>query len=104
MDDLNRVIYDIERCTSHVPDACRDCSKCGSGMKCMESLLGDSLKLLEKQVPKPPRISQTVDKIFYACDSCGKSLFIIVDSGTLNASSVFPKFCSECGQAVKWND
>lgn len=51
MTELNRVIYDIERCTCHVPDACRDCSKYRGEYTpdCMEQLLTDALKLLKAQ-------------------------------------------------------
>ena len=51
MTELNRVIYDIERCTCHVPDACRDCSKYRGEYTpdCMEQLLTDALKLLKEQ-------------------------------------------------------
>lgn len=51
MEKLERVIYDLERCTCHVPDACRDCSKYGSetGLKCMENLMMDALELLKEQ-------------------------------------------------------
>lgn len=46
-----QVMYDIERCVSHVPDACRDCSHYTGtvGFECMESLMSDALALLEEQ-------------------------------------------------------
>ena len=49
--DREKVIYDIERCICHVPDACRDCSHYGHGevIGCMEELLKDALKLLKEQ-------------------------------------------------------
>ena len=50
MADIEKVIYDIERCICHVPDACRDCSHYGyDRMECMESLLKDALELLKEQ-------------------------------------------------------
>ena len=53
MTDSNRVIYDIERCICHVPDACRDCSKyhkeAWEATRCMESLMADALELLKEQ-------------------------------------------------------
>lgn len=54
MAELERVIYDLERCTCHVPDACRDCSKYASetGLKCMENLMLDALELLKEQEPR----------------------------------------------------
>ena len=54
MADIEKTIYDIERCICHVPDACRDCSYCGHGeyLDCMEKLLGDALELLKEQPQK----------------------------------------------------
>ena len=55
MDNLrDTVIYDIERCICHVPDACKDCSKYGGGnvVRCMEELLADALSLLKAQEPQ----------------------------------------------------
>ena len=52
MIDRKQTIYDIERCTCHVPDACRDCSKYKKGrpiLSCMEDLLNDAMELLKKQ-------------------------------------------------------
>jgi hypothetical protein len=51
MPDRERVIFDIERCICHVPDACRDCSKYGedNALRCMENLLEDALELLKEQ-------------------------------------------------------
>lgn len=50
MTDKRQVIYDIERCTSHVPDACRDCSHYTGtvGFGCMEDLMSDALALLKE--------------------------------------------------------
>lgn len=51
MTDKRQVMYDIERCTCHVPDACRDCSHYTGtvGFKCMENLMSDALALLKEQ-------------------------------------------------------
>ena len=50
MAELDKVIYDIERCVCHVPDACRDCSHYGFDcMECMENLLKDAIELLKSQ-------------------------------------------------------
>ena len=48
---METVIYDIERCICHMPDACKDCSHCGHGgvIECMEELLSDALTLLKEQ-------------------------------------------------------
>ena len=49
MPDREKVIFDIERCICHVPDACRDCShyKHGEYLDCMEELLADALELIK---------------------------------------------------------
>lgn len=51
MTEREKVIYDIERCICHVPDACKDCSKYGgdNAIRCMEELLTDALSLLKAQ-------------------------------------------------------
>jgi len=53
MTDKEQVMYDIERCICHVPDACKDCSKhrhfSGNAVTCMESLMEDALALLNEQ-------------------------------------------------------
>lgn len=51
MPNRDTVIYDIERCTCNVPDACKDCSHYTGkvGFKCMENLLTDALTLLKEQ-------------------------------------------------------
>lgn len=51
MSDIKQVKYDIERCISHVPDACRDCSHYTGtvGFGCMENLMADAYVLLKEQ-------------------------------------------------------
>ena len=101
MPDLDKVIYSLERCICHVPDACKDCSKYGgdNAIRCMEELLTDALSLLKAQEPvllenqhKPyghfinansPWISR--------CPKCGKKI-----------EGKQTRFCKYCGQAVKW--
>ena len=50
MIDTRQVMYDIERCISHVPDACRDCSHYTGtvGFGCMENLMSDILTMLQE--------------------------------------------------------
>lgn len=46
--DMDKVIYDIERCVCHVPDACRDCSHYQDDpLDCMKNLLADALELIK---------------------------------------------------------
>lgn len=52
MPNLEQVKWDIQRCTCHVPDACRDCShydeEC-SPILCMEDLLREAYELLTEK-------------------------------------------------------
>lgn len=54
MPDLEKVIYSIERCICHVPDACRDCHYDAGHPynECVELLLRDALEALKSQEPK----------------------------------------------------
>lgn len=50
MADRENVIYSIERCICHVPDACRDCGYDNHEYnECVEKLLRDALELLKEQ-------------------------------------------------------
>jgi len=60
------------------------------------------IQALKAQEPKPPRFAVAYDKIFYACDNCGKSLVVMANSEGLVLQNYLPKYCNECGQAVKW--
>lgn len=65
MIDIRQVMYDIERCVSHVPDACRDCSHYTGtvGFGCMENLMSDALVLLKKQEEEIENLKQTVQSM-----------------------------------------
>lgn len=54
MIDRENVIYSIERCICHVPDACRDCGydNYGEYNECVDKLLRDALEMLKEQEPK----------------------------------------------------
>ena len=57
-----------------------------------------SVKALEKQIPKKPKLVTRADGIikFYPCPCCSTSEKYI---------SVYPKqkYCTECGQKLDWN-
>lgn len=100
MADLENVIYDIERCICHVPDACKDCSKYGgdNAIRCMEELLTDALELLKAQEPLKPvlkkiRLGFHTDavRIEPCCGGCGHKLDILY------------RYCPYCGRAVELN-
>ena len=54
MAELEKVIYSIERCICHVPDACRDCAYDAGHPynECLEMMLKDVLALLKAQEPR----------------------------------------------------
>lgn len=100
MTDIENVTYAIERCTCHVPDACRDCPYDAGHPynECVEMLLKNALKLLkESETAKLP-----VRPVYYAdspylyeafhCGKCG------------NRINYHSPYCSNCGKAVKWDD
>lgn len=96
MTDRWRVIYDIERCVSHVPDACRDCSKHSGDldfdpMLCMEDLLSDALALLREQEKTKVVFRQYDGSVESECGNCG----LYLDK----TYSVCPK----CGKELDWN-
>lgn len=65
MTDLKKVIYSIERCICHVPDACRDCAYDAGHPynECVELLLKDALALLKAQEEAKEEVSGTLDKL-----------------------------------------
>lgn len=75
MTDRERVIYDIERCICHVPDACRDCSKHSGDVDfdpipCMEDLLSDALVLLREQEVPDETVNPCKSCQEWECDGC----------------------------------
>lgn len=114
MAELMNVIYDIERCICHVPDACRDCShypdKNGGPIGCMEDLLSEALELLKKLKEDNVRLDRENQKLIeqmaqqpqddanddddydpcYECRGLGDD-YIINDDGELES------WCDKCG-------
>ena len=107
MADLEKVIKGL-RCLSdpYVQDMDeRDCENCKyDNASCFLDVTADALTLLKAQEPKPPRFTVAYDKIFYGCDNCGKSLVVMANSEGLVLQKDLPKYCPECGQAVKWDE
>ena len=108
MTDRERVKYDIERCISHVPDACRDCShywgkKDGdvTAIDCMEALLAEAHTLLKEQDPVKPHYNARTN--WYECGACHYSM----TSGMHCSCELIPAYkvgyCAKCGRAVMWN-
>jgi hypothetical protein len=99
MAELEKVIYSIERCICHVPDACRDCGYDNEPCpKCFEHLLRDAHDLLKAQEPKRMiGISEFDENISVGrCPSCDQTI--------VNNNNHPIQFCKYCGQAVKWDE
>lgn len=100
MADREKVIYDIERCICHVPDACKDCSKYGgdNAIRCMEELLKDALSLLKAQEPVKPLVVgrgesfETAETWWYECGNCNEP----IDPND--------QYCRHCGRKAKWDE
>ena len=106
MDKREKVIKGL-RCHvyGHPHTRCHDCPYWGTGTHgCSECdlLARDALELLKAQEPVEPKIIETdlsrsyhndIYNNFY-CGKCG---------GFLNKVSRKDLFCSQCGQAVKWD-
>lgn len=93
MADREKVIYSIERCICHVPDACRDCGYDNREYnECVEELLRDALELLKEQEPVKPKEEclNDVDSI-YRCGNCGTHFYYRQQ-----------KYCAICGRMAKW--
>lgn len=95
MIDRKHVIYDIERCICHVPDACRDCSKYKEGQSsviCMEELLKDAIVFLKEQKVEFVEI----------IDNDGGKTHWYVCGGCKSPINHGDRYCHDCGRVVKW--
>ncbi len=97
MADREKVIYSIERCICHVPDACRDCGYDNHEYnECVEKLLRDALELLKEQEPVEPKCEN--------CGECGYTLHRInYDGPDKGLRHEWFRFCPSCGKAAKWD-
>ena len=88
--DREKVIFDIERCICHVPDACRDCSHYGHGevIGCMEELLADALELMKEQ-------EGTINELQNAYGYLQKQFFEAQDK-LLKEQEAEKKCCKDC--------
>lgn len=61
MTDRDKVIYSLERCICHVPDACRDCAYDAGHPynECVGMLLRDALELLKAQEQEIQQLKAT---------------------------------------------
>ena len=81
-----KVIYSIERCICHVPDACRDCAYDAGHPynECVEMLLKDVLELLKEQEAVKPTPGML-------CGQCGCRIYQDAN------------YCYNCGRKVEWD-
>ena len=104
MPDREEVIYSIERCVCHVPDACRDCHYDDYEYnKCVEKLLLDAMKLLKEQKPIWPKEVLQGDRYYAICGNCGYPIAELTRQHGWPRYG-WPSFCSNCGRQVKWDD
>ena len=95
MTDMEKVINALGRCESYGYCKDMDCPYY-KNMNCLELLRKDALILLKAQEPVKPIINNTAwPLIITVCGVCGTNLFC--------AGNYKPKYCFECGKAVKWN-
>lgn len=105
MVDREKVIKGLECCMSEkiCASQCPYKGQCDDGGYYYSRAIEEAISMLKSQEPKPPRFTVAYDKIFYACDNCGKSLVVIATSEGLVLQKDLPKYCPGCGQAVKWD-
>lgn len=61
--------------------------------------VSDAIAMLKEQEAKIPLIMQDIEGIWSTCPTCGNKLRAIL---AMEMNTYFPKYCQECGQAVKW--
>ena len=64
--------------------------------------ISDVLDLLREQEPMEPDIGQVADGVYAVCANCRYSLKLLLDANGPKVGGYLPKFCPECGRAVKW--
>jgi ssDNA-binding Zn-finger/Zn-ribbon topoisomerase 1 len=96
MPDREKVIHAIERCTCHVPDACRDCGYDAGHPynECVELLLKDALELLKGQEAEK-------EKYLWECPECGSQL-ILKTSKISKAIGLDLGECPVCGKEARY--
>lgn len=98
--DREKVIKGLEcLAQKQVPTAnpCKDCAYIDriNFAVCVKDIASDALILLKEQEAKPVIVATNAyGTRFYHCPRCNRDLYI------------YPRqlYCSNCGQAVKWND
>lgn len=117
MADRETVIYDIERCICHVPDACRDCSRYGhdDDLRCMEALMSDAMELLKEQEDLGKELENAIELIhkknarilkLLKEQEAVKPRVSSVEQRCGNCNKVIEmdgwKACPWCGKPIRW--
>jgi hypothetical protein len=111
MDKREKVIYSIERCICHVPDACRDCAYDAGHPynECVEMLLRDALELLKAQEPKLLTIEEITgdgecwfEGINGACGYADCYMCTVSKEVEVNRISMKPEYVSWDDFKKKW--
>ena len=66
----------------------------------VSEIMDKHYKRMKEQEAKIPSIMQDVEGIWATCPTCGNKLRAIL---AMEMDTYFPKYCQECGQAVKWD-
>ena len=112
MTEREKVIYSIERCICHVPDACRDCAYDEGHQynECVEMLLRDALELLKAQEPRIMEYHEIKNNNFAFMESVyGDLIPVIIDedgctwSPEINKDKNFMMICEpeEYGKCIR---
>ena len=91
MTDVNKTIAELQQLKTYIHNYIDPSDSL--------TTIDDALELLKEQEAKPPAIMQDIEGIWSTCSMCGHKLRPIL---AMKIDTYFPKFCSECGQAVKW--
>lgn len=96
MIDRKKVILGLETCSHADEVGCDQCPYYGTQGErgCQSTMQMDALTLLREQEPVKPKLDDAWPSPIKVCGVCGTCLFCVGDYK--------PKYCSECGRAVKW--
>jgi len=97
MADREKVIKELEEAKEFI----RTRSNGSASKICrLMDVCNAAIILLKEQEAKAPSIMQDVEGIWATCPTCGNKLRAIL---AMKMDTYFPKYCQECGQAVKWD-
>ena len=104
MTDREKVIKGLETCYCP-PSKCEDCPyyDLPDEQICNNALCLDALALLKEQEPIVPGLEQDANGIYSTCGNCKTRLWKLFGVEFEVNPDAMPKFCPQCGKAVKWN-